>query len=449
MFVRNCEQLLDHGCVELRRLILDVVEYALAAADPYYAVSQLISLDDRRLFIGDSSCDLRQTGSIRVLGAGKATLRIAQALEEVLGPRIKQGLISVKRGQNHNLRYISVIEAAHPLPDQSSYLAAREAIALAERAEAGDLMITAITGGSSSLFCYPANGITLQEKRQAHELLLTCGANILEINTVRKHLSRIKGGLLAQAALPAELINLTVSDVSGDPLDYIAGPVVPDTSHLSQAIEILDRYELWDRLAPSVRAHLSRGPQVETPKRLDETLVHTFVLVRSSAACDAANARAEELGISPLVLSTSFEGESGEAGAWLGAIVREIMERQRPVAPPCMLILSGENTVTVPGGGGAGGPSQELAVSLAMRIDGLPQVVAACIDTDGTDGPTRFAGALVDSFTAARARERGFDPDEALRTHHTTHLLEATGDVVHTGATGTNVADLIVLIVGH
>ena len=448
MFVQNASQLTNHGCVQLRRAALDIVEHALAAADPYHAVKELVHLDDNRLSVGTLAYDLSQRGDIYVLGAGKATLRIAEALDEILGPRIGHGVIAIKQGQTHDLRYIRVIEAAHPYPDETSFRAARETMALAKRAQPGDIVFTAITGGSSALLCYPAEGITLEEKRRVHELLLSCGADILEINAVRKHLSQVKGGLLAKAALPAQLINLTVSDVIGDPLDYIAGPVVPDTSHVSDAVSVLNKYALWERVAPSVQRHLRKGARVETPKDMDKALVHTFVVVPSSAASNAASVRAKELGFPPLFLTTYLTGESSEAAAFLGAIVREIAETGRPMVPPCAVIASGENTVTVPEGSGTGGPSQELALSLAVHLDGLPPVVAACLDTDGTDGPTDFAGAVVDSLTATHARKLGQDVSSMLSAHDVTPMLKELGDIVHTGATGTNLADLIVIVVG-
>ena len=449
MFVKNSERLLDHGHIELRRAALDVVEHGLCAADPYGAVKEAVHLDGHWLTAGNLSYDLNVRGAIFVLGAGKATLRIAEALEEILGPRISAGLISIKRGQPHDLRHIRVIEAGHPIPDGASFQAAREMLALAKRAKAGDIVFTAFTGGSSALLCYPAEGMTLDEKREVHQLLLFCGADILQINAVRKHLSRVKGGLLAQAALPAELINLTVSDVIEDPPDYICCPVVPDTSSLDDAIDVLKRNDLWTRVAPSVRAHLSLGPDAETPKSLDPRLVHTWVIVPIAAASTAAVARARELGYAPLFLTTCLTGESREAGAFLGAIAREIARRGRPLAPPCALILNGENTVTVAASKGTGGPSQELAASLALYLDGLPCVVAACLDTDGTDGPTDYAGALVDSQTASVARAGGHDLFRALRAHDVAPLLQDVGDIVCTGATGTNVADLVVILIGQ
>jgi len=448
LFVQNSAQLLDHSCSELRRTALDIVEHALAAADPYHAVHKLVHLDGEHLTVGDLWYDLSQRGAIYVLGAGKATLRIVEALEDILGPRINQGLIAIKRGQPHDLKYVRVIEAGHPLPDEASYRAGREQMLLARSARADDIVFTAVTGGSSALLCNPAEGITLEEKRHVHELLLTCGADITEINAVRKHLSQVKGGLLAQAALPAELINLTVSDVIRDPLDYICCPVVPDTSHVPDAVGVLQRYDLWKRVAPSVRAHLGKGPRAETPKHLDKQLVHTFVLVPLAAASNAASARASELGFAPLYLTSTLTGESREVGACLGAIAREIADSGRPAAAPCAVIACGETTVTVPKGSGTGGPSQELAASIAMHIDGLAQTVALCLDTDGTDGPTEFAGAMVDGSTASRARELGFDLARILRAHDVTPFLQGVGDIVLTGSTGTNVADLVLMLFG-
>jgi glycerate-2-kinase len=447
MIVQNASQLLNHGCQELRRTALDIAECSLAAADPYRPVRELVHLDGDHLTVGDLSYDLSQHGSIYVFGAGKATLRVAQALEDTLGSRIEQGVVAIKRGQHHKLRLIRVIEASHPYPDESSNLAARAVMGLAQRARAGDIVFTAITGGSSALLCYPAEGITLEEKRQVHELLLKCGADILEINAVRKHLSQVKGGLLARAALPATLINLTVSDVVGDPLDYIAGPVVADTSYVTDALHVLEKYDLWERVPVSVRQHLGRGAQAETPKELDERLVQTFVVVPSSAAANAASVRAEALGFPTLLLTTYLTGESREVGACLAAIVREILESGRPVAPPCAVVASGENTVTVPDGAGRGGPSQEMALSMAVHLQGLPQIAIVCLDTDGTDGPTEFAGALVDGYTIGRAVELGHDVPAILRAHNVTPLLQDVGDLVHTGATGTNVADVIIMVI--
>ena len=441
--------LLSHGAQELRKQALDIVEYALSVADPYQAVKKLVHLDGQQLVVGNLVIDLSKTGNFYILGAGKATLRIAKAIEDILGNRIDDGLIVIKRGQSYNVRYVRVIEAAHPIPDKTSLFAAKEVLTLASRARVGDVILTAVTGGSSALLCYPAGNISFKEKQQVHKLLLGCGAGIVEINTVRKHLSRVKGGWLAQAALPAQLINLTVSDVVGDHLDCIAGPVVPDTSYLTDAIAVLKKYDLWNRVAPSVREHLGKGPSVETPKKLDGKLVHSFVIIPSAAAAKAACARAEELGFRSLLLTTYLEGESREVAVVVASIIREIVSTANPIPVPCALIASGENTVTVENENGVGGPSQEFALSIATHIDGLSQVVAACLDTDGTDGPTEFAGALVDGLTASSIRDLGHDAFSALKTHNVTPLLEELGDLVYTGATGTNVSDLRVILIGR
>lgn len=446
--IRNQAQLLDHGTRELRRAAIDILEHALAAADPYHAVKELIHLEDKVLSVGDLCYDLSQRGKIYVLGAGKATFRIGQALEEILGPRIKSGVIVVNQRPPDHLKHIQVLEAGHPIPDERSYQAACEVMACAQAAKAGDLVFVAITGGSSALLCLPAGGISLEKKRNVHELLLASGADILAINAVRKHLSKIKGGLLAQAILPAELVSLTVSDVVGDPLDYITGPTVADTSCVSDAIDVLKGFDLWDKVAASIREHLSRGSQAETPKTLDAELVHTFLLIPSATACNAASAKAQELGFNPLVLTTSLEGESQEIGIFLGTIAREIVGNGRPIAPPCAVIASGEATVTVLDAGGSGGPSQELALGAAIKIEGISQVVLASIDTDGFDGPTEFAGALVDGSTLSRAEKLGYDVFHHLRAHNVTPLLKDIGDTLLTGPTGTNVADLVVMLVG-
>ena len=446
--IRNQAQLLDHGAQELRRVAIDILEHALEAADPYPRVLELVHLENEILSVGDLRFDLSQRRDIFVLGAGKATFRIAQALEEILGPRIKAGVIAVNRRPPDALAHIRVLEAGHPIPDQRSRQAARDVMACAQSAGPDDLVFAAVTGGSSALLCLPADGISLEEKREAHELLLNSGADILAINAVRKHLSKVKGGLLAQAILPAEVINITVSDVVGDPLDYITGPTVADTSYVSDAVDVLKKYGLWNKVAASVREHLDKGSQVETPKTLDERLLHAFLVIPSASACNAASARAQELEFKPLVLTTQFEGESRELGIFLSTVAREIVETGRPIVPPCAVLASGEATVTVLDAEGSGGPSQELALGAAIKIAGMPQVVVASIDTDGFDGPTEFAGALVCGSTLSRAEKMGYDAFRQLRSHNVTPLLKSVGDTLLTGPSGTNIADLVVVLIG-
>ena len=447
--IKNLDMLLGHGNRKVRSLALDIVEHSLAAVDPYHAVCQLMHLDGHTLTIGDSVVDLSQRNRVYVLGAGKASLRIVEAIEAILGRRITDGVLAIKRGQPSDLHFVRVIEAGHPFPDKASLQAGREALRLAETAEIGDLVLTAMTGGSSALLCYPPDGILFEEKRQVHELLLKSGADIIEINNVRKHLSRVKGGLLARTALPAQLLNLTVSDVVGDHLDYIADPVVPDTSCVADAISVLKRYDLWSRVAPSVREHLCKDLSAETPKGFEGSRVRSYIVATCAAAAKAACERARELGFQTILLTTHLKGESREAAIVFASLVSEHLSTGVSHTSPIALIASGENTVTLGSEHGSGGPSQEFALSFARQIDGFPQVVAACLDTDGTDGPTEFAGALVDGLTASAARGLGYDVFTALKSHSVTPLLEELGDAIYTGSTGTNVSDLrIILIAG-
>jgi hydroxypyruvate reductase/glycerate 2-kinase len=398
----------------------------------------LLRLDGSHLQVGELRYDLGEWRQIYVLGAGKATQPIALALERLLGPRLTSGLVILKHGEPRRLRRMRIIEAAHPIPDEGSFRGAQAVMSLAGQADKGDLVFAAITGGSSALLAWPASGITLIDKQALNRILLTCGASIREINAVRKHVSQVKGGRLAQAIFPAELINLTVSDVTGDPLDYITGPTVPDTSTYEDAWRVLDKYDLWRRVPASVADHLRRGPEIESPKAFSHRH-HTFLVVPGDAACLGAAKRASELGYFPHLLTTEMEGESYEqAMAFVNAT--------QGLVTPYALIAGGETVVTLQAEAGKGGSNQEFALSAALAIAGQPRLVAASVDTDGTDGPTSAAGGLVDGDTVARAHGVGLDATEHRRRHDSLRLLEATGDLVVTGPTGTNVNDLKLIL---
>jgi glycerate 2-kinase len=326
------------------------------------------------------------------------------------------------------------------VPDAESQRGAREVVALARRAGRGDLVFAAITGGSSATLVWPPEGIDLPDKQELNRILLTCGASIREINTVRKHASVVKGGRLAEEIFPAELINLTVSDVTGDPLDYITGPTVPDSATYQDAWAVLDKYELWERVPVSVASHLRRGPAIESPKSFSHTY-HSFIVVAGDAACLGAAQRAAELGYEARILTTEMEGESCEQAA-------AFVEAAGAIEPPAALIAGGETVVTIEGPCGEGGSNQEFALCAARAMHDRDAVVAASIDTDGTDGPTTAAGGLVDGLTVARARAAGLDVKEHVRAHSALKLLEAVGDLVVTGPTGTNVNDLKLVLTG-
>jgi glycerate 2-kinase len=447
-YLRNRDVITGHGSRALRSVAADIVEHALAAADPYIAVKQLLSLKGDQLVVGDLSFDLGQYEDIYILGAGKASLPVAEALEEVLGERITAGLFVLKYGCGGSLRRSRIVYAAHPVPDEAGLQGAQEMMALARRCTERDLVFAAISGGSSALLPLPVDGLTLADKQVVNRLLLFCGADITEINAVRKHLSRIKGGWLAKEILPATLINLTVSDVVGDALDYITDPTVPDTSTFEDAQQVLDRYGLWEAFPSAARDYLRSGDATnETPKDFGRAPLHTFVVVDSTAACLGAAARAAELGYKPMVLTTMLKGEARDAGTMFAAIAREIASYGRPTTTPCAIIAGGENTVTIRGDHGKGGPNQVFALSAALDIAGLSSVVVVAVDTDGTDGPTEYAGGMVDGSTIMAARSQGLDVFAAIRNHNTAPLLVSIGDAVITGHTGTNVNDLKLMLV--
>ncbi|RLI46958.1 glycerate kinase [Candidatus Bathyarchaeota archaeon] len=450
MIIKNRDELCSHGNIEGRKSILDILEHALEAVDSYKAVKKLVHIDDEKLIVDNLKFDLSKIENIYVLGAGKATMPIGMALEDILGERIRDGLIIVKKGQKRRLKRIKVIEASHPIPDEAGLEGAKELVKIAKNAKKGDLVFSAITGGSSALAPLPAKGISLEDKIEVTDLLLKSGAVIQEINAVRKHLSAIKGGRLAKLIHPAEIVNLTVSDVIGDPLDYITDLTVPDTSTFEDAVFALKKYGLWEKVSNSVRTHLEKGltdPSLETPKDFTGMKVHTFIISNNEAVCEAAKNRAEELGFNSIILSTMIEGESREAGIVLAGIAKEIEKNGRPFKPPCALISGGETTVTIEGEHGEGGRNQEFVLGFSLKIDGNKNITVSAIDTDGTDGPTDIAGGIADGYTLKRAREKDIDVYENLMKHNTSHVLRTLKDTIYTEPTGTNVMNLRVIII--
>lgn len=448
MYIKNKEELTSHGQVEGRGTVIDIIEHALLAADPYTATINLVHLDGDILTVGGLHFDLSKRGKIYLFGAGKATFPIAKALEEILGERISDGVVILKEGQEGTLERVRMREASHPLPDERGFMAAKEMKSLAETVQEGDIVFCVITGGSSALAPFPASGITIEEKRRVHELLIHSGATIREINAVRKHLSQIKGGKLALSIFPAELISLTVSDVTDDPLDYITDLTVPDTSTFEDAIQVLKKYDLVGKIPKSALEYLLNAtPEMENPRDFNNMPVHTFVIVKSKVVCEAASNRAKELGFAPMILTSTLEGEAKEISHIFTGMAREIKTYGRPLTAPCVVIAGGETTVTISGSYGKGGPNQEFVLSAALQLAGMSGVVIAAIDTDGTDGPTELAGGIIDSSTTERAREKGLDLLESLLSHDASTTLSELSEVIVTGHTGTNVNDLYVMLV--
>lgn len=447
--VKNREDLTSHGLAGGRDACLDIVTHALSAVDPYLATRNAVKLEGDTLVMDGRSVYLPAIEHIYVIGAGKATMRQAIAMDEILGDRISDGLVVVKHGQKVDLDHIRVMEAAHPVPDENSFAGGRAIMAIAEKAGEKDLVICLMSGGVSATCCLPVPGITHEDKSEINRLMVQSGAQVTETMSVRRHLSRIKGGRLGQVIMPAACMTLTVSDAIGDPLEWNADWTHPDSSTFRDAVDILHRYGVWDKAPERVRAYFSAfSEEKETPKTLDRQRFWYCMTVKTADIWKAAKEKAEQLGFSAHVLTTELKGESREAGRVLAAIAQEAGRSGMPFKAPCALIASGETGVRIQGTPkGSGGANQELGCGACLDLTPEDRVVVCALDTDGTDGPTRYAGAMTDGFTVARAREMGLDFHRELMTHNSTELLKQTGDIVYTGHTGSNVNDLVVCLV--
>lgn len=428
--------------------VLAIIEAALLAVDPAEAVRRTVVLQGDTLRVGPIVYDLRKYEHIYVVGAGKASAAMALALEDILDERITAGWINVKDGYTAPTRRITIHEAGHPLPDARGVEGTRQIVSLLKRAKATDLVFCLLSGGGSALMTLPAESISLNDMEVLTQALLRSGATINEINTVRKHLSQVKGGQLARLAYPAQVISLILSDVIGSPLDVISsGPTSPDTTTFAQAYETLQKYQLLERVPDSIVRHIQRGMEgqiPETPKAQDIVFQQTqnVIIASNEYAAYAARDKARQLGLNSLLLSTFIEGEAREVGKVFAAIAREIDRSGQPIPRPACLIAGGETTVSVRGQG-LGGRNQELALAAAPLLAGLDKVAIIALGTDGTDGPTDAAGAIASGSTASRAAEKGLAMAHYLENNDAYHFFQALGDLLITGPTNTNVNDLI------
>ena len=436
---------------QVRALLARLFEAGLAAVDPVCAVRRNVKRVGTIVHVGRHRYGLREYGRVIAVGAGKAAASMGAAVERLLGDRLDGGLVVVKYGHLAQTKVIEVLEAGHPVPDRAGEKAAARLLGLVRELAPNDLLFVLLSGGASSLLPMPSAGLTLADKQKTTQLLLRSGATIQEMNVVRKHLSALKGGHLAPAT-QARVVSLILSDVIGDDLGTIgSGPTAPDQTTYADACKILRRYRLWVDVPARVRTHLAggvRGAEEETPKP-DSSLfrrVQNHIIGNNGAAVEAVAQAARRSGFRLLVLSTSLIGEAREAAKSFGAIAREIVTSGRPVRRPACVIAGGELTVTVRGEG-RGGRAQEFALAASLEIAGLPKVWIAAFATDGTDGPTDAAGAVVDGQTVARAQRVGLIPRESLQGNNAHPFFKKVGGHVITGPTGTNVNDLYVLIV--
>lgn len=446
---RNHGRLTSHGLGELRAVALDVAGAGMAALDPALAVDRHLARDGSEVLVGGRRYD--PPGKVVVIGAGKASYRIAGRVEELLGDRVTGGVVVVRRGEGGPLQNLEVMEADHPLPSDASVAAGKAVLALVDDLGPDDLALCCVTGGSSALLCVPPPLVSLESIRNLYRLLLTSGAAIEEMNTVRKHVSGIKGGRLAARIAPAMVANLTVSDVTGDVLDLITGPTVQDSTTPADAIATLKRRSLWDLVDSSVRAHLMT-PEAMSPD-LGMVDIETCLILASGDGCRAMQKAARDLGYRPQVyVDGSMEDEAADFGRRIAAAARQALTSEAPPRPPLVLIAcGGESTVALGPDSdvfGQSGPNQEVVLAAALALERDDQVAVLAMDTDGSDGGTPFAGGISDGATLARARQAGVDAARHLRAHTAGAALEQLGDLLETGPTGTNVNDLIVVVVG-
>lgn len=430
-----------------------ILRAALVAVDPARAVQSALTRTDDTLSVGDRRYALDQFKHIYVIGAGKAAVPMTQAVEALLGNRITAGLVVTKHDHGGPTQSVEVVEAGHPVPDQTGADAGRRILKIAAHAGADDLVIALISGGGSALLVAPAEGVSLADLQEMTSALLASGATINEINCLRKHCSAVKGGQLARAVAPATLITLLLSDVVGSPLDVIgSGPTVPDAATWEDAWAIVRKYALAEVLPASIVARLQRGLNGEladTPKAGDAAFAKsaTVVVADNRVAALAARRKAEELGFNALLLSTFVEGEAAQVAKFAVALGREVQASGHPRAVPACLILGGETTVTLGRNPGHGGRNQELALAAALELAGSTGITVVSLATDGTDGPTDSAGGRADGGTVARGRAAGLDAADHLRRHDAYPFLTATGDLLKTGPTQTNVNDLVFVFV--
>jgi len=418
---------------------------------PDRLITREMSLKDNRLKIGNLIFSLETMENIYVIGAGKASAMMGAEVEKILGERITDGHIVVKYGYSCKLKYIEVSEANHPVPDANGLRATKEILKIAEMANWSDLVICLLSGGGSSLLPDISEGSSSDDMIKVNDLLINSGACITEINAVRKHLSGVKGGQLARVVYPATLVNLILSDVPGDPLDVIAsGPTVPDPTTFRQALSVLAKYDLTESVAPAVLNFLNEGvagKRAETPKPGDPVFSKTFnILVGSNKmALEAAKRKALEFNINAVIIDDQLQGDTFTVAEYIVETSLKFKNDENEVKPVCLL-FGGETTVKMTGKG-AGGRNQHLALLTALLLQDKPGITILSAGTDGNDGTTDVAGAVVDSDTIAEALSKNINPEKHLTGFDSYHFFKKAGGHIITGPTMTNVMDIIVVIV--
>ena len=440
----------------LRRAAKKIFRAAVDSVRADRVIPDLLALEKtsrgEHLRCGRRRFPLRPGGRLIVVGAGKASALMAKAAERRLGRRIYGGTVVTQAGHAIPSKRLDIVEASHPVPDAAGLEAARQIGDWVDNAGDEDLVLFLLSGGGSALLPAPAENISLEDKRTVTDRLLKAGAPIDALNCVRKHLSSLKGGHLARRAAPARVVTLAISDVVGDRLDVIAsGPACGDPTTFGDARGFMQRYGAWEDAPASVRRHIERGAEGKIPETPDPSdpvfeRVHHQIAANNETALRAASDAARSLGFRPLILTRRVQGEAREIGVFLAGMAVEIRSDGRPIRPPACLLMGGEPTVTVRGSG-LGGRCQELAMSFSASLGGAGEVCLLAAGTDGKDGPTPAAGAIVDEKTVELLEKQSIDPTPFLRENRSYEFIGRFGELIPAGPTGTNVMDIIALLV--
>ena len=431
--------------------VIRILKAALDAADPAASVERNMQRIDTQLTIGNRIYDLTTIDRVLMIGFGKASMLMGETTMDILGDYLSGGVLITKGQVTFQRINIPILEGAHPVPDMRSLVATQKIVDLLSTTSENDLVVCLISGGGSALLTLPVPGITLEDIQSLTKTLLRCGATINQINCLRKHLSQVKGGHLARLAAPSQIATLILSDVIDNRLDVIAsGPTVPDASTYSDAIQILERLEIIEDVPDSILNYLKKGDNreiPETPKTGDPIFekVHNTIIGNNYQASKAAIKQAEIEGFNTLLLTTSLQGEASIAGKILAAIAKQIASTGEPVCRPACIVIGGETTVTLRGGG-LGGRNQELALGSVEDLSGINDLMLITLATDGDDGPTDAAGAVVTGETFERANALGKNPVDYLAKNASYEFFELLDDLLKPGMTGTNVNDLTFLI---
>lgn len=461
MKIRNRDALLSHGAAESRRIVLDITEKTLQYLDAKERIKSIVHMEGSVLCIGDKRWDLDKKRNVYLIGAGKACNHMAMAIDEILGDYLTRGIAIVKISEPEDVfRHTEVYVGGHPLPNETGLKACHEILKLVDAATPEDLFLVVMSGGSSALMSCPVDGLTLQDEIDTTDVMLKSGANIFEINAIRRHISQMNGGMLAKriAARGAELIGFGISDAVASPatgdisqpyLAYRGTPMGPDQTTLEQARQVIRDYDVADRLPARVVDYLMHaGPEAETPKAFPQNTYYMLNTLPDS--CRYAKKVAEEMGLNAYILSSFLEGESKDAGTFFASIAREVQTYGNPFQAPCVILSSGETTTKILDNReitGHGGPGQELTLSFAILGAKTDGACMLSIDSEGTDGTTPVAGGITDSTSLEMAQTKGVDVHAALRGHACYEALEKMGDAVFTGNTGTNLCDFNVLYI--